>query len=596
LNGLAGKPLVKRHTDESGIPMKNCRKLAAGPLLALLATLPLPLAACPHELPESPRLLEPAADAPRVSREKSGTLPTKDGLRLRVNTDLGDVHIFTDASGQVSYRVTLETDPREPGAEQFLNGFALAARTVASGISIDGKVSWRAFRGRLWVNYEIHIPRRYGLDVNTQAGNIDVQDIQGRVILATAGGNISAGRVNPPETTGLASDRTEKLAAQLETQGGHITIGDVAGSVRAATAGGHIAAGNIEGDATLHSGGGHIRAGRIAGVAKLDTGGGNIQVASAGSNVTASTGGGQIEFGEAAGDIRAHTGGGAVRIEHISGPAAVEATGGSVFLRQVDGPLHVSAATGNITASFAEGRGTETIARAVRPLPGASRLESVDGDIIVYLPRELAVTIDAIIEQGGAHRILADPSLALKLSYQDSKAGTRAVRGQCDMNGGGGVLYLKALSGNIVLRLGEPDSGRVSGPEPSRPPGWRAGRDGDESDHEPEGFFNEVRRRIQTSWWGGVPIETSELQKRLAYSVAPVYPEVARQAGMEGDVVLRAYISSDGRVASLKVLSGSPVLARAAIKAVEKWRYQPVLIHGQPVNVVTTLTVAFRLQ
>jgi protein TonB len=576
--------------------MKNCRKIAAGPLLALLAALPLPLVACPHELPEAPRRLEPAADAPRVSREKSGTLATTEGLRLRVNTDLGDIHIFTDASGQVSYRVTLETDPREPGAEQFLNEFALAARTVSSGIALEGKVPGRVFHGRLWVSYEIHIPRRYGLDVNTQAGNIDVQDIQGRVILATAGGNISAGRVSPPETAGLASNRTEKLAAQLETQGGHIAIGDVAGSVHAATAGGHIATGNIEGDATLHSGGGHIRAGRIAGVAKLDTGGGNIQVASAGSNVTASTGGGQIEFGEAAGDIRAHTGGGAVRIERISGPAAVEATGGSVFLRRVDGPLHVSAATGNITASFAEGRGRETIARAVRHLPGASRLESAEGDIIVYLPRELAVTIDAIIEQGGAHRILADPSLPLKLSYQDPKAGMRAVHGECDMNGGGGVLYLKALSGNIVLKLGEPDSGRVSAPEPPRPPEWRARGEGDESDHEPESFFNEVRRRIQTSWWGGVPIETSELQKRLSYSVAPVYPEVARQAGMEGEVVLRAYVSSDGRIASLKVLSGSPVLARAAIEAVEKWRYLPVLIHGQPVNVVTTLTVAFRLQ
>ena len=575
--------------------MKNCRKIAAGPLLALLAALPLPLLACPHELPDAPRLLEPAADAPRVSREKSGTLATKDGLRLRVNTDLGDVHIFTDASGQVSYRVTLETDPREPGAEQFLNEFALAARAVSSGISLEGKVPWRAFHGRLWVSYEIHIPRRYGLDVNTQAGNIDVQDIEGRVILATAGGNISVGRVSPPETAALASHRAEKLAAQLETQGGHITIGDVAGSVHAATAGGHIATGNIEGDAALHTGGGHIQAGRIAGAARLDTGGGNIQVASAGSNVAASTEGGQIEFGEAAGEIRAHTGGGAVRIERISGPAAVEATGGSVFLRQVDGPLHVSAATGNITASFAEGRGPETIARAVRHLPGASRLESADGDIIVYLPRELAVTIDAIIEQGGAHRILADPSLPLKLSYQDSKAGMRMVHGECNMNGGGGVLQLKAVSGNIVLKLGEPDAGRVSAPEPPLPPEWRIAGEGDESGHEPESFFNEVRRRIQRSWWGGVPIETSELQKRLAYSVAPVYPEVARQAGMEGDVVLRAYVSSDGRVASMRVLSGSPVLARAAIEAVEKWRYQPVLIHGQPANVVTTLTVAFRL-
>jgi outer membrane biosynthesis protein TonB len=46
----------------------------------------------------------------------------------------------------------------------------------------------------------------------------------------------------------------------------------------------------------------------------------------------------------------------------------------------------------------------------------------------------------------------------------------------------------------------------------------------------------------------------------------------------------------------LKVLSGPPILARAAIDAVQQWRYQPVRINGRPANVVTTLVVAFRLQ
>lgn len=160
----------------------------------------------------------------------------------------------------------------------------------------------------------------------------------------------------------------------------------------------------------------------------------------------------------------------------------------------------------------------------------------------------------------------------------------------------GDVLHLKAISGNIVLKVSEPDSGAVSAPGVAQPPEERpAGAEG-ESDHAAEGLFEEFRRKLEATWWGGIPIEPAELQQRLVHSVAPIYPEVARAAGMEGDVVLRAYVSSDGRVASLKVVSGAPVLARAAVAAVQQWRYKPVLMRGRPVNVVTTLTVAFRLQ
>jgi TonB family protein len=482
------------------------------------------------------------------------------------------------------------------------------ARRTPAGIALDGQVPWRTFRGPFRVNFEVHIPLRYNLDATTQAGNIDVQDIDGRVALVTAGGNITVGRVGGRDTLSHpAPGATAQVAARLETQGGHITIGDVTGDLRATTAGGHIMTGNIEGDAILHTGGGDIHTGRVAGAATLDTGGGNIHVGSAGSSVTANTAGGQIDFGAAAGIIRAHTGGGAVRIERFSGPTAVEASGGSVFLRQVDGPLRVSAATGNITAWFTDNAepGAMIAAKGVRKMRGASQLTSGEGDIIVYLPRELAVTIDAVVEQGGAHRIVADPSLPLRVSCQDSASGVRALHCEGSLNGGGEVLHLKAVSGNILLKLGEPNSWTSAViPTPwmqaaSEPPpalSWNSGEAGDDNDLDAEGFIEEIRRIIQESWWGGVPVDPGELQKLLEHPVAPIYPEVARKAGIEGDVVLRAYVSSDGRVTNLRVLAGPPILARAAIDAVQQWRYQPVKINGRATNVVTTLIVAFRLQ
>jgi protein TonB len=75
----------------------------------------------------------------------------------------------------------------------------------------------------------------------------------------------------------------------------------------------------------------------------------------------------------------------------------------------------------------------------------------------------------------------------------------------------------------------------------------------------------------------------------------PVYPDWARRAGIQGEVVLHAIISTDGRILELQVLSGNLVLARAALDAVQQWRYQPTLLDGQPVEVETTITVRFVL-
>jgi TonB family protein len=75
----------------------------------------------------------------------------------------------------------------------------------------------------------------------------------------------------------------------------------------------------------------------------------------------------------------------------------------------------------------------------------------------------------------------------------------------------------------------------------------------------------------------------------------PVYPQKARKDRVQGTVVLRAVIDKNGNVASLDVVSGDPVLAKAAIKAVKKWKYLSYLINGQPVEVETTIQVNFTL-
>ena len=78
-------------------------------------------------------------------------------------------------------------------------------------------------------------------------------------------------------------------------------------------------------------------------------------------------------------------------------------------------------------------------------------------------------------------------------------------------------------------------------------------------------------------------------------NVPPVYPPMAKQARVEGTVILEATISPQGRVTDVKVLRGIPLLDHAAIDAVRQWSYSPTLLNGTPVPVVMTVTVSFTL-
>ena len=76
---------------------------------------------------------------------------------------------------------------------------------------------------------------------------------------------------------------------------------------------------------------------------------------------------------------------------------------------------------------------------------------------------------------------------------------------------------------------------------------------------------------------------------------APDYPPLARMARIQGTVRLEAVISIDGTIQNLRVLSGHPLLVSVALEAVARWRYQPTLLNGDPVEVVTQIDVHFSL-
>jgi len=82
---------------------------------------------------------------------------------------------------------------------------------------------------------------------------------------------------------------------------------------------------------------------------------------------------------------------------------------------------------------------------------------------------------------------------------------------------------------------------------------------------------------------------------KLIYKPSPEYPPLAKMARIQGTVRLEAIIAKDGTIQDLKVLSGHPLLVKSALDAVKQWRYQPTLLNGEPVEVVTEIDVNFTL-
>jgi hypothetical protein len=368
---------------------------------------------------------------PRVSAELTGSLAARDGQRLHLVTDLGNIIIRTQNSGKIDYKVHLEADATQKDAKQLLKNFIVTTNPTAEGVYFRGQSLGRHASGRLWVTVEVNVPRNFNLDVSTGGGNIEAEDIIGTATLGTSGGNIVMANVGG--------------AARLSTDGGHITVKNVAGALAASTGGGHITTGTIAGNAILHTDGGHIRVASVEGVAHVSTGGGNVSVEHSGSQLVAETNGGQIEVGETAGLVQAKTGGGGIRVVRVSGPTNLETSGGSIYLTEVDSAVKASTGAGAITAWF------------VTPgkMPGQCELQSGEGDIVVYIPRQLPVTIDAQVQSGDEHHVIFDPAFPVKISREAAANGDEWIRTEGVLNGGGEVIRLRTVAGNIHVMVSD---------------------------------------------------------------------------------------------------------------------------------------------
>jgi len=354
------------------------------------------------------------------------TAPAREGGKLILRADMGSVEIVSGSSNQLKGRVVVHVyTGSEEKARRLFDAYHLSTRSLeGGGIYVTGEFSGsRHHDPSVGAEFDIKLPARFNLDVETRGGDIGLQGpVQGEARLTTAGGDIHASDISGP--------------SKVETAVGGISLGNLGARAEVRTAGGSIHIGNIRGDATIETGGGDIQVGQVDGSLRAATPGGDVDIAGASGQVVAQTAGGQIQVGPTGGSVRAETAAGSIRLRGPRGRVVAETAGGSIDLLQLVAGVRASTSAGRILAEF------DASAKSF----AASQLETSVGDVYVYLPVGLSLTIDA----AAGHRIVTDFPLNILRDKEDFSA--RTIRGHGTLNGGGEVLRIRTVTGNIEIR------------------------------------------------------------------------------------------------------------------------------------------------
>ncbi len=333
-------------------------------------------------------------------QEVSGTLPT--AKVVHVKSSAGSIKVQGGQRSNISYVIRQHV---RAGSEEAARREISRMRftTLSSGETVLLKADCEGYN-RGSIDFDIQVPRQTAaLKLETNGGQVSAENLTGKVEANTGGGNIH--------------------------------LDKVAGAISVASAGGVIDIGDVGSDVAVSTGGGNIHIGSAAGRVVASSGGGDLRVGS-GKLMTLETGGGSIKVNKCDGQIKAETGGGTIDLSEIGGPAVIESGGGGIKVAGIRNGLRAETGSGPIVATLTRGTNFSD-----------SRLETSVGDIIVYVPDGLRVTIRAAVEVARGDGIHSEfPELKITRS---SSIGPREVFAEGSLNGGGPVLHVHTASGNI---------------------------------------------------------------------------------------------------------------------------------------------------
>ncbi len=336
---------------------------------------------------------------------------------LRVSTR-GAVSLQGEARQDIAYALKKRAGVQsEAQARTLLEN--VSVRTERRGgellLEVSLPADWTSSAG-----LQVRVPRKLRETIlESQGDSIEAYDLEGTLRADSSGGHVNIDRV--------------RGRVIVRTEGGQVRLGKIEGSVLCYSGGGQIVAGTILGEAGLNTEGGEIAVRLAKGPVRASTAGGNIRIEEASRGVTATAKAGLIEVARSAGPVVAQTDAGAIKIRSAAN-VQCQAGAGAIALESVYGALHASTRSGSIVADLAG-----------EPLKN-STLTTGSGDITVFIPSNLAVTVQAISASPGGRRIVSD----FEEIRSRTHAGARA-EAEGSLNGGGPLLRLTALAGNIYL-------------------------------------------------------------------------------------------------------------------------------------------------
>jgi DUF4097 and DUF4098 domain-containing protein YvlB len=359
--------------------------------------------------------------------EISGSLPPAKSLKL--SADAGAVRVEGESQSNITYVIKKRAyaSSEEEARRQF-ERLRISAASQGDTAMIRGQSPASPGYGRsLSADFDVHCPRNIEfISAHTGGGDLSVSGIAGRMEGETGGGNIRlneiAGAISASSGGGSVDVKAAGAQVKVETGGGSIQIHSANGPVEATSGGGSIT----------------IDSSKLSIV--VETGGGSINVGNDGGDLRASTGGGSINAGDIHGKAELETGGGSISLRSANGPVRAESGGGSLELHKMTHGVQAETGGGGIVAEFI-GYGKNF---------AASRLETAAGDIRVFLPADLPVTVRAEVDVANGHKIHSDfPDL--QVVSEGSEWGPKESYCHGSLNGGGPVLSIHTSTGSIDL-------------------------------------------------------------------------------------------------------------------------------------------------
>ena len=310
-------------------------------------------------------------------------------------------------------------------------------------------------------HFDIQVPRRFNIRVSSGGGAISISGVQGEFTGSTGGGGIlierAGGHAELATGGGAVRVADSNLSGMVSTGGGSVLIQRVQGGLRGSSGSGPIVYGNAV-DAAIVSAGGSARIG---------AGSGGVTVG-AGANVTINEGTGEIRD-ESSGRIIYRKSGGHIDVDEAMNGADVSTGGGSIDIGRSAGKVSATTGGGDITIGPLDGSASaHTGAGDVRITLRGAGDHSVDvtsgnGTVTLVLPSNFSGRVEletAYTQRHGRTRIESDWSLSpTETDYWDDSHGTarKYIRAnQTIGSGSGGVLRVRTVNGDVVLRRTRP--------------------------------------------------------------------------------------------------------------------------------------------